>query len=236
MLGQEQTKSLKRIARIVAILTLAMTALAPLGMLYLPGLAVPGDAAATAENILAAEGLFRLGIAGGVLVVFIELVLTVMLYLLLKPVDKAFSLVAAFARLGMTTIQGVNLLNQTMVLQVLTGAEALPGFEPGQLHALALLLMNAYETLTLIWGLFFALHLCVLGVLVFKSGYIPRILGILLIVASLCYLIQGLGTILAPAYREIYATIGMLSMVEVAFPLWLLIKGIRERPPATEAA
>jgi hypothetical protein len=227
--------SLKRTARIVGILTLSMTVFAIFGMLYVPNLVVPGDAAATARNISASEGLFRIGMVSNVIVVLIEIVLVVMLYVLLKPVSKTFSLVAAFARLAMTTIQGVNLLNQAMVLQLLSGAEYLNGFEPGQLHALALFFMNAHESVVLIWGLFFALHLFVLGVLVYKSGYIPGILGILLIVASLCYLVQDLGTILWPAYKGTFAIIGFLSIVELAFPVWLLIKGVRDRPAAAKA-
>jgi hypothetical protein len=227
--------SLKRTARIVAILTLAMTAFAIFGMLYVPTLVVTGDAAATARNIIASEGLFRIGIVSNAIVVLIEIVLVVMLYVLLKPVSKTFSLVAAFARLAMTTIQGINLLNQAMVLQLLSGAEYLNVFEPGQLHALALFFLNAHESVVLIWGLFFALHLFVLGVLVFKSGYIPRILGGLLVVASLCYLVQDFGTILWPAYKETFAAIGFLSIVELAFPVWLLIKGVRDQPTATEA-
>ena len=235
MVGQEKTDSLKRTARIVGILTLSMTVFAIFGMLYVPNLVVPGDAAATASNIVASEGLFRIGIVSNVIVVLIEVVLVVMLYVLLKPVSKTFSLVAAFARLAMTTIQGINLLNQVMVLQLLSGAEYLNGFEPGQLHALALFLMNAHESVVLIWGLFFALHLFVLGILVYHSGYIPRILGVLLMVASLCYLVQDFGTILLPAYKETLAMIGFLSIIELAFPVWLLIKGVRNRPAAAEA-
>jgi len=70
------------------------------------------------------------------------------------------------------------------------------------------------------------IHILVLGYLVFKSGYIPKIVGVLLVVASLCYLLQSIGNILFPQYEEIFATIGFLSIVELAFPLWLLIKGV----------
>jgi hypothetical protein len=225
---QETTDSLKRTARIAGILTLVMAVIAPFGMVYVPStLVVPGDATATANNIVASEGLLRLGIAANAVVFMIEIVLVVMLYVLLKPVSKTFSLVAAFARLAMTTVQGINLFNQFMALQLLGGAAFLNGFEPGQLHALALLFMNAFESVALIWGLFFALHLVVLGTLVFKSGYIPGVLGILLLVAALCYLVQGFGTILLPGYSQIWSTVGLVSMVEVAFPLWLVIKGVR---------
>jgi hypothetical protein len=88
----------------------------------------------------------------------------------------------------------------------------------------------------LIWGLFFALHLAVLGALVYKSGYIPRVLGILLLVAALCYLLQSFGAILLPVYNEIWSTIGLVSMVEIAFPLWLVIKGVKRQDSRSSIA
>ena len=84
--------------------------------------------------------------------------------------------------------------------------------------------------MVLIWGLFFALHLAVLGYLVYKSGYIPRVLGIVLLVASLAYFAQDWGTILFPQYAEALAVVGFLSIIELAFPVWLLIKGVRDWP------
>jgi hypothetical protein len=187
---------------------------------------VPGDAATTAGNIMASEGLFRLGIVSDSLVFLIEIVLTVLLYVLLKPVNQTLSLVAAFSRLAMTVIQGINLLNYFFILLLLSGAGYLAVFAPDQLQALVLLFFNAHEYVALIWGLFFGLHLFVLGYLVYKSRYIPKILGILLIIASLCYLIQSFGNILLPQYEEIFALVGYLSITEIAFPLWLLIKGV----------
>jgi hypothetical protein len=234
---QETTNSLKRTARIAGILTLLMAVIAPFGMMYVPStLVVPGDATATANQIVASEGLLRLGIAGNAVVLMIEIVLVVMLYALLKPVSKTFSLVAAFARLAMTTVQGINLFNHLLALQLLGGAAYLNAFEPGQLHALALLFVNAFESVALIWGLFFAFHLVVLGALVYKSGYIPRVLGILLLVAGLCYLLQGFGTILLPGYDEIWSAVGLVSMVELAFPLWLVIKGVRRQGTGSPSA
>ena len=220
-------KSIKRIARIAGFLILVITVFAPFSMMYVPStLVVPGDAATTANNILASEGLFRAGIASDSIVFLIEIVVTVLLYVLLKPVSKTLSLVAAFARLAMTVVQGINLLNHFFVLLLLSGAGYLTVFASDQLHALVLLFLNAHEYVALIWGLFFGLHLLVLGYLVYKSGYLPRIVGGLLAVASACYLTQDFGNILLPQYKAIFATIGLISIVEIALPLWLLIKGV----------
>jgi len=84
--------------------------------------------------------------------------------------------------------------------------------------------------------LFFGLHLLVLGYLVFKSGYLPRILGGVLVVTSLCYLIQSFGNMLLPQYTETFAAIGFLAIIELAFPLWLLIKGVKDQPAVTTQA
>jgi len=227
MITKEKTNPIQKTGRIAAILILVLVVIAPFGMLYLPStLIVPGDATTTANNVLASEPLFRLGIAGDSVVFLMEIVLSVLLYVLLKPVSKTLALVAAFSRLAMTIIQGINLLNHFFVLLLLSGTGYLSVFEPGQLHALVMLFLNAHESGVLIWGLFFGLHLLVLGYLVYKSGYIPRISGVFLVIASLCYFTQFFGNILFPQYKSIFTMIGILSSLEIALPLGLLIKGV----------
>ncbi len=217
----------KKTARIAGLLILITAVFAPFSMLYVPSnIIVPGDAATTANNIMASEGLFRLSIVSDSIVFLIEIVLVVMLYVLLNPVSKTLSLVAAFFRLAMAVIQGINLLNYFIAVLLLSRAEYLTVFEPGQLHALVLLFLNAHEYVAHIWGLFFALHLFFLGYLVYKSGYIHRIPGIALVIASVCYIVQSFGNILFPKYEEIFATIGFISIIELVFPIWLLIKGV----------
>jgi hypothetical protein len=219
--------TIQRTARLVGLLILIMAVFAPFGMIYVPStLVAPGDAATTAQNIMASEGLFRLGIASDAVVVVFEIVIVVLLYVLLKPVSTTLSLIAAFSRLAMTVIQGVNLLTHLVVLLLLSGAGYLTVFAPDQVHALGLLFLNAHAEVVLIWGLFFALHLLVLGYLVYTSGYISRIPGVLLMIASLCYLAQSFGNVLLPEYKGIFTAIGALSAVEIALPLWLLIKGV----------
>ena len=220
-------KSINKTARIAGILTLLIVVFAPFSMIYVPTtLVVPGDATATANHIMASEGLFRLGMVSDSIVFLIEIALTVLLYILLKPVNKTLSLVAAFSRLAMTVIQGINLLNHFFVLLLLSGAGYLKVFAPDQTHALVMLFLNAHEAVVLIWGLFFSLHLFVFGYLVYKSGYLPKILGILLIVVAFCYLIQDFGNMLFPQYKALFTSIGSLAFLEIAFPLWLLIKGV----------
>ena len=227
MTTNEKTNSIQMTARIAAILTLIIVVLAPFSMLYIPTtLIVPGDAATTAGNIMASQGLFRAGMVSDSIVFLIEIVLTVLLYVLIKPVNKTLSLAAAFSRLAMTVIQGINLLNHFIVLLLLSGAGYLAVFAPDQLQARVLLFLNAHEVVGLIWGLFFGLHLLVFGYLVYKSGYFPKFLGILLLIVALCYLTQDFGNMLFPQYKALFTSIGSLAFLEIAFPLWLLIKGV----------
>jgi hypothetical protein len=224
---RQMSNAIQRTARLVGVLILIIAVFAPFSMIYVPAtLIVPGDAATTAQNIIASEGLFRLGLASDAVVFLLEIGVIVLLYVLLKPVSQTLSLVAAFSRLAMTIILGINLLPHFFVLLLLSGAGYLTVFAPDQLHALGLLFLNVHADIVLIWGLFFSLHLLVLGYLVYKSGYIPRIVGVLLIIASLCYLTQSFGNILLPEYKEIFTSVGFLSVVEIALPLWLLIKGV----------
>jgi hypothetical protein len=97
-------------------------------------------------------------------------------------------------------------------------------FEPDQLDALVLLFLNAHGYGVFIWQLFFGFHLFVLGYLIFRSGYFPRILGILMVLGSLGYLLDSYGNILLPNYAEIFGVTAVIG--ELPFFLWLLIKGV----------
>lgn len=219
--------SIQKTARMTGLLILIMVFFAPFSMLYVPStLIVPGDAATTASNVIASEGLFRLAMVSDAIVFLIEIALCALLYVLLKPVSKTLALVATFARLAMTVIQGINLLNHFFVLLLLGGTGYLTVFAPEQLHALVLLFLNAHESVVLIWGVAFALHLLVSGYLVYQSGYLPKWVGGLLMIAALCYFTQSFGTLLLPQSKALFASLGLLSIVEIALPLWLLIKGV----------
>lgn len=219
--------AIQKTARVTAVLILLLVVIAPFSMIYLPStLIVPGDAATTANQITASTGLFRLGMMGDAIVFLIEIGLCALLYVLLKPVNKTLALVAAFARLAMTILQGINLLNHFFVLLLLSGAGYLSAFAPEQLQALVLLFLNAHEAVVLIWGVAFGLHLLLLGYLVYQSGYLPKVVGILLIIAAFCYFIQSFGNLLFPQSKELFTSIGLLSTLEIALPLWLLIKGV----------
>lgn len=219
--------AIQKTARVTAVLILLLAVIAPFSMIYLPStLIVPGDAATTANQITSSAGLFRLGMVSDTLVFLIEIGLCALLYVLLKPVNKTLALVATFARLAMTILQGINLLNYFFVLLLLSGAGYLSVFTTEQLQALVMLFLNAHQAVVLIWGVAFGLHLLLLGYLVYKSGYLPKVIGILLIIAAFCYFIQSFGNLLFPQSEALFSMIGLLSILEIALPLWLLIKGV----------
>jgi hypothetical protein len=196
----------------------------------LQSLIVPGDAASTTGNIMGAQGLFRLGILGFTIMVIFDLLLAWLLYLLLKPVNRDVSLFAGWFRLVNATIFGLALYHLFGVLQMVNGADYLSVFTPGQLHARVMLSLAAFNHTWLIGLIFFGFHLLLLGYLIIKSGYIPKILGILLIIAALGYLIDSFANFLLSKYAD-YQAIFMLIVVvpgvigELSFTIWLIWKG-----------
>jgi len=189
----------------------------------------PGDSA-TENNKMANEVLFRSGIASWLIVFLADVVVAWALYVLLVPVNKSLSLLAAWLRLIYTAIAGITLLILLIALQLSKGADYLTVFTADQLQAQVILFLNAYWDLTLIAWVFFGLHILLLGYLIFKSGYIPRILGVLLIVASIGYLINSFANFLLPNIANsagilLTVTITPAIIAELALTLWLVIRG-----------
>lgn len=239
MMTTENMNSLKKIARVTGVLYLIIIVCAGFSEGYVRStLIVPGDATATANNIVASEWLFRVGFVSDLIAFLSDLVVSVLLYVLLKPVSKTLSLVAAFLRLlAHPAIASINLLNHFAALLLLSGADYLTAFEPEQLHALVLLFLNAHHYGYLIGGAFFGLHCLILGYLLFKSDFFPRMLGVLLIVASFGYLIESFGNFLFPNYEALLVWVVAVPAViaELSLCLWLLIKGVSVQQGETRA-
>jgi hypothetical protein len=198
-------------------------------------LIVPGDATATAANIVASEGLFRVGVVSDLIAFSADAVVAVLLYVLLRPVNRSLALVAAALRLvAHPAIASINMLNQFMALQLLTGAEFLTVFTPDQLNALALVLLTAHGYGYLIGGIFFGFHLIVLGYLLYRSELFPAILGGLIVLAALGYLIESFTFFLVPEYEPIASTIVLVTAVvgEMVLALYLVVRGVKKGRPA----
>lgn len=202
-------------------------------------LRVPGDVTATANNIMSSSSLFRLGIAADLVMIMSDVTLALIFYVLLKNVNKSLSLLAAFFRLAQATILGLNLLNLFIVIQLLSGADYLAIFETTQLHSLAYAFFNAHGTGYSIAMVFFAFSILILGYLIFKSGYIPKILGALLMLASAGYLIDSFAKFLMPNYGNYEGIFTLVVSVpafisELALCLWLLVKGVTNQPSQSD--
>lgn len=230
---QVNTASLRTIARIGGVLYLIIIVAGMFAQGFVrPELVVPGDALATANNIMASEGLFRMSIVADIFMVMSDVAIGLVFYLLLKHVNQSLSLLSAFFRLAQAATIGINLLMLFFVLQLLSGAEYLSALGTEELYAQALLFLNAHSIGYKLALTFFAFGILIQGYLLLKSDYFPKLLGILVIVASMGYFIDNFATFILPnydAYAEIFEMIVMTSALtgEVVLALYLLIKGIR---------
>jgi hypothetical protein len=213
------------IARVAGILYLIQAILGIFSLLYVSSsLIVSGDVPATTHNIMASESLFRLGIVSNILVPTVGILYVLFLYKLLKPVSKDIAVLMVVLALLGVPIGVFNEFTQLGVLQLLSGADYLTVFTTAQLQALAYLFVRLHSYGISIAFIFSGLWLLPLGYLVFKSGFLPRILGILLIIGGFGYLIDVFAGFLFPVSN---LSIGLFTgLAEIFFLLWLLIKGV----------
>jgi len=189
---------------------------------------VPGDAAATAHNILAHELLYRLGIAAHIIIILCNIPLAVIFYDLFKVVSRRLSLLVVFFTLVGTAVEGANLLNQFAPLMLLGGGHYLSVFTTEQLQALAYMPLDLQAISYNIQQVIYAGYLLAAGYLVFRSIFLPRILGVLLAIGGLCYLTYSFATFLAPGFAaHLVPYIQIPSGVaELSLCLWLLVIGV----------
>lgn len=225
---RRDTLSLRSLARIAGLLYLIVAISGGFAQIVRTSVVDSGDAASTAENVLAAEGLFRLGFTSDVLAFSTEVALGLVMFALFRSVSMPLALLAAFFRLAQAAVLGINMLNQFIVLLLLSGQGYLAVFDRGQLDALVLLFLEAHSYGYFIGLVFFGLHNIVLGYLVIQSNLFPRILGLLLmLVVSSGYLIDSFGNFLVNDYPGILSVVAITpaALVEFVFIFWLLLKG-----------
>jgi Domain of unknown function (DUF4386) len=224
-----------RSAAIVAGLGLLLMAiLAPFANFYvLQNLIVINDAKATSDHILANAGLFRLGIVGFLVVAVLDVIVAWALYVLLEPVSKNLSLLAAWFRVVYAAVFAIALNPLLGVLQLLEGSNYLQALEPTQLQAQVMLSLSAFKSGWDLALVIFGFHLLVLGYVALQSGFIPKWLGFLLEVAAFGYLADGFGKLLIPNYNLSISTFTFVGEVVLIFwLLWQGIKGLNQKPSA----
>ncbi len=225
-IAHARAASAKTYARIAGVLFLISIVAGGFGEFFVPfKLIVSADATATAKNIMASGSLFRMGFASYLVEAVCDVALTLILYVLLRPVRKDFALLAAFFRLVSTAIFGTAELFYFAASLILGGADYLKTFSPDQLNTLALLSLKLYGYGGGIFMVLYGVPSILFGYLMFQSGYFPKVLGVLLALGGLGFVTRSFALVLAPAYPSSFL---LLPEVLAALSLtpWLLVRGV----------
>jgi hypothetical protein len=206
-------------------------------LIYIPSaLIAPGNATATADKIMASEALFRLGIVSELLSATSFIFVVLALYDLLRAVNRKQALLMVTLFVISVPISFVNVLNQIAVLKLLGGTGFLSVFDKAQQDALAMVFVGVHGYGVIIAQIFWGLWLAPFGMLVFRSGFIPPILGILLMISCVSYVAASITVLLFPSAHMVSEyMMGPAGFGELAIILWLLIKGARAQPSADPA-
>ncbi|MFN0152370.1 MAG: DUF4386 domain-containing protein [bacterium] len=229
MAEQHAEISPRALARIGGALYLLIIAIGLYGEMFIRSkIIVSGDAAATAANIRSMESLWRFGIAAELVLLVSAVALTVILYILLRPAGRDLALLAVCFNLVSIAVEAVAALNLVAATFPLGKAAYLTAFEPEQLHAMAMLAARSHGFGFGVGLIFFGCECIVLGYLIFKSGYFPKAIGILMQIAGIAYLVNSFALILAPALSsQLFPAILVPAFVgEASLCLWLLLKGV----------
>jgi Domain of unknown function (DUF4386) len=225
--------------RVAGILYLLLVVVAPLRLLYIPStLFVRDDATATADNIAAHQTLFRLGIVGDLFCGIVLIFLVLALYRLLQGVDRRQAvLMVILGGVLPATIDFLNVLNDAAALVLVRGADFLSVFDKPQRDALAMLFLRLHHqeivAAEILWGLW----LFPLAILVYRSGFLPRFIGVWLIINGFAYLAMSFTGLLLPQHEEVVSNIAFPALLgEMALMLWLVIRGARPQPLHTAAS
>jgi hypothetical protein len=221
--------SQRRAAGIVGSAYLLAIMTAAFGEFYVRArLVVPNDTVQTAQNILANERLFRLGIASDLATYVIDVVLIAALYVVLRPVDQSLALLAALWRVVETAVLVVVTLADFDALRILSGADRLRAFAPDQLQTMAALTLSGHGTGFTVGIVFLGLGSTVFGYLWLRSRYVPRALAMLGVLASLLAAIVAFGLLIFPELISIVSLSYQipLGVFELALGLWLLFRGL----------
>jgi hypothetical protein len=199
---------------------------------YVPAtIVVPGDAAATAHNIQAHELLYRLGIVVHLIILCCNVPLAVIFYDLFKVLNRRLSLLVVFFTLAGTAVEGANLTNQFVPLTLLVGEHSTTystATTAAQLQALAYAPIDLQEASYGMYTAFFSFYGLAIGYLVFRSAFVPRVIGVLLAIGALCYLTYSFASVLSPGFaHHLVPYIQLPSLAgEGSFCLWLLLVGV----------
>lgn len=223
-------KTLKQQTRLTGILYFVLVFIAPFILLYIPSqILVDGEVTQTVTNLIDNEVLFKIGILGETLIFIIEIFIVSLLYIILKRVDKNLAVIATLARFGMVLIMAVNVIIYLSILHIINGSDLFTSFTADQLDSLIYLLLNIHEYVVYVWGVFFAVHLGVLGYIITKSEFIPHLIGKGIMIGGFGYMLDSIIGFLNLDIANIFITIivgivlGISIVAEISFGVWLII-------------
>jgi hypothetical protein len=219
-------------ARIAGAVYLSMVFTGPFSLIYVPSkLIVHGNATATAANVLTHDTLFRFGIVAGLFGQVLFICLSVALYRLLSDVNKTWARLMVGFVLVAAAVGFVNELNNLGALILFRGGEFLTVLDKAQLDALGMLFVRLHGQGNLIAEIFWGLWLFPFGLLVFRSGFLPRFIGVWLMINCFGYLVLSMTALFCPAYNDtVFLFLQPVLFGELAIMLWLLIKGAKVAP------
>jgi hypothetical protein len=220
--------SIQKVARAGGILYLVIIITGLFGEIFVRSkLIVPGDPASTAANIMASQLWWRLGISGDLIMHICDVPLALIFYILFKPVNQKLAALALLFNLLSSTVLVAITLNLVMVLFPLGQAAYLKSFSPEQLQTMAYLAFRSHGYGFAIGLVFFGIECLVLGYLIYQSDFLPKVIGVMMFIAGLCYLLNSFSMIISPTFvNKIYPYVLIPAFVgESSFCLWLLIKG-----------
>jgi len=229
MANQTVESSPQLYARVGGVLYLAIILLGAFAEGFVDNkLVVSGDAATTAANILASPDLWHLGVAADLIVVLLAVPLLWIEYLLLRPVSKQLALLAMLFNLVSLAVESISKLFLLVVMPTLKSAEFLRAFDPQQMQILANLSLRSHDVAFNIALIFFGFTCLVNGYMIFRSGYLPKFVGILMQIAGLSYLVACFAALLVPSFADLILPAILLPPLigESSFCLWLLVRGV----------
>jgi hypothetical protein len=223
---------IKKQARVAGLWYLLLGITAPIGLVYVPSkLIVSGNPAATIDNLRASDSLLRIGIGSELIHQVIGIFLVLALYRLFKAVNEKYAVLMVIFSLLSVPIMFLNVLNDIAALVLVSGADFLSVFEKHQLDALAYLFLRLHSQGVIVAAIFWGLWLFPFGILIIRSGFIPRVLGVLLFIAGSAYLASSFTTLLLPRYAPLVNQFAMiLEVAELPIIFWLLIWGAKTKP------
>ena len=222
-------RRVRRSALVAGVATLVLAVLAgAANILVIEGLVTKDDAAKTASDVLASSGLFRFGLAALVVAVLLDVVVAWALLTFFEPVDKDLSRLAAWFRLSYAAVFAVAIGQLLGVLPLLAAAKP-TAFTMDQRHAQALVKIEDFQNIWHVGLVLFGVHLILIGYLAYRSGYVPRVLGVLLVIAGAGYLVDSFAGIFVANYAVNIAAVTFIG--EALLMVWLLVKGRKVTPP-----